>query len=798
MSTSSSPREIIQISLGPSANAVTAHLLNLQGLAATSSSSSSYCDPNTTHYVQGGGGGGGTLVPRVLMIDEATHRVPITSTAPPPTVGENVSTSGGGEGTHHIDSSALSFSGLSTDHCWNGQIQVLGDGHHDISNNPFWNTASALAYSPHSRYHRPVSSSLNSNDHVGNQYRADPENSRHVVWDDNEDEEESDEEDPYERTQRQERAERRWKTETAVQLGQDLDRQVAAGQQQQQQQQLQEVQEEESLVTSTQPQQQQGFHFNHWSDIWMPPRDEKSKCILPYSSQSQFVPHWNVSYQQNDGRHSGGTNSTPFLEEWKEDVLFERLRHMLEACDYGIQGVSIATEGHGIYASLATCLLEELQQECKSAGRLIYHVTDENNNDVMTNTKPGTSTSTKDLASSSPPDTSTWQEAQVNRVRNHISSGLALYDFTEKAHAILPLRLSAKDIKTSSSSLSWFRATAQIAMALESCTLPFRFNGQATTTSTGEGRTSMPEYQMGLQNAPFLAQGGSDTSWGSTATRLTFSEYLNILQPSSSHSMLELDILSQSIDKKRMITNQKLYDSIRQGTSVERDHRTRRNDGSNYRSRPRETPPGSWLHDSPPLDSTTSSTCRRGGLLTSLSYINSTKCPAPNLDRSLNHHFALSTSVRPILLPSTNDHDGITMSNYLTCLVQSMGIQYRPERSMATVLDQSIGQLTCKDGGGNYGAGIYWKHLLPEVDAPILAVLGNTTRAYSSLNGIATDMKDAMRASRFRGYFNRDILNGVLPEVEDCEEAMEACLNKRDIYHPPQGSGLVAEDDGDY
>jgi len=737
---SSSPREIIQISLGPSANAITAHLLNLQGLAATSSSSVNnvYCDPNTTHYIQGG-----TLVPRVLMIDEA-HQVPTTTAV------------GGEGGMSYCDSSTF------TDACWDGQIQVLGDDPHhcrdDISINPFLKTASALAYSPHSRYHCSSSSSN------GHRYRTNPENSRHVVWDDNE--EELEEEDPYERRKREEHAERRWRTETAVQLGQNLDRQVA-GQFQ--------VEKETTSSTST----PQGFHFNHWTDIWMPPRDEKSKVVLPFSSQSKLVPHWNVSYQ-NAGRD--GTNSSiPFLEEWKQDILFERLRHQLEACDFGIQGASIATEGHGIYASLSTYLLEELQQECKSAGRLVYHITDDTISNESTNAKEVPSEAGAPVSNLS--STLSWQEAQVDRIRKHVSSGLALYDFTEKAHAVLPLRLS-EDINgtdstsTPPSSLPWFRATAQIAMALESCTLPFRFNGKTTSC-----RGSLPEYRMGLQNVPFLAQGGSDTSWGSTATRLSFSEYLHVLQPSSSHSMLELDVLSQ-ISGRKMITNQKLYDSIRGGTSVERDQRTRRSGGSNDRSRPQESTIGSWLQDSH-LDS--------AGLLSSISYSNAQKYSDTNLNRFKHHHFALSTSVRPILVPPTNDNDGITMSNYLTCLVQSMGIQYRPERSMATVLNQSLGQMTCDNDGDNYGAGSYWKYIMPEVDAPVVAVVGNTTRAYCSLNEISMDMKEAMLSPRCRGYYNRDISNAVLPEVEDCEEALEACLSKRDVYHPPQGSGLVSE-----
>jgi len=751
MSSSSSPRETIQISLGPSANAITAHLLNLQGLAATSASGSKnnnvYCDPTTTHHVQGRGSG--TLVPRVLIVDEANHQVPATSMIEQ------------GVAPQQHGSMHQTF--------WDGNVQVLGDdalsatttaawnnGRHNVVDasritSPFWQTASSLAYSPYSRYH----CTQDDNDRPAHQYRANPDNSRHVVWDNDDVEEE--EEDPFERALRQDReeqSERRWKTETAPVLGQELDRQIAEKMQQDDGE-GSPPQESSSSSWAT-----EGFGFNHWTDIWMPPKNPKSKVVLPFSSQSQLVPHWNVSYQ-NDGSNSSST--TPFLQEWKEDVLFENVRHMLEECDYGIQGVSISTEGHGIYVSLATSLLDELKQECKSAGRLVYHLRNNEKKNVDADESP---------SSASP---SSWQEAKVDQIRKHISSGLALHDFTEKAHAVLPLRLSGD------SRSSFFRDTAQIAMALEASTLPFRLNGKNSNTTAG----------IGLQNAPFMADGASDTPWGSTATRLTFSEYLQVLQPSSAYSMLELDIISQiKGNVNGSISNERLFESIQEGTSVERDQRTRQSRGNSYRTRPQESSPGSWMRDA--RDDSTSGT---KGLLSSLSYCTSLKSSA---DRSVHHHFSLSTSVRPTLSsPSLGSGEGNSMSDYMTCLVQGMGIQYRPERSMATVLNQSLGQMTfgSKGGGGNYGAGIYWKYIIPQVDTPVVAVLGNSTRAFASLNEISTDMKVAMKSPRFRGFYNRDVSNGVLPELEDCDEALEACWNKRDVYQPPSGSGFGSDED---
>jgi hypothetical protein len=766
---SSSPRETIQISLGPTANAITAHLLNLQGLAVTSSSSHDnvYCDPNTTHYVQRASG---MLVPRVLMVDESTHHVPATLGTATLGTGSAGTTQ---DASNSIELSTNIFSSPfhNDSSFWNGQIQALGDesisakaigawnnGYDNPitasrSASPFWNTASSMAYSSYSRYHR-----AETNDHTNHKYQSDPRNSRHVVWDDEEEEEA--EEDPYERAYREQQDERRWKTQTSVAHGQELHRMFA--------QELEQTLEGKTDHDDSPPSPSKELSFDNWNDIWMPPRNEKSKVVLPYSSQSQLVPHWNVAYQ----------GDLPFLQEWKEDALFEKFRHMLESCDYGIQGVSIATEGHGIYASLAGYLLEELKQECKSAARLIYHVTDEDGVSDTENTSTATNPSSDDGVAFFAPSSNSWQEAQVNRIRKQLSRGLALYDFTEKAHAVLPLQLPRED----SSSLSWFRATAKIAMALEASTLPFRFHGRNLTAEAGRSSS----YQIGLQNAPFLAQGSSDSAWGTTATRLTVSEFLQVLQPSQSYSILELDILSQTMDRENPASNQGLYNLIQQGTSVERDQRTRESRGHSYRTRAREVLPGTWMQDIRHLSQ------ERRGLLSSLSYGNGRETSGMNLDRCVHQHFALSTSVRPVLSLPSDDMSGMTISNYLTCLVQGMGIQYRPERSMATILNQSIGQLTFGEegGGNNYAAGIYWKYLIPQVDTPVVAVLGNTTRAYGSLNTVATEMKEGMKTTRFRGYFNRDVVNGVLPEMEDCEEALEACWNKRDVYLPSSGFGM--------
>jgi hypothetical protein len=511
------------------------------------------------------------------------------------------------------------------------------------------------------------------------------------VWDGDEEEEEGEEEDPADRLRRMNHQKKKWKEQTEEPVQRELDSWA------------ENILAESSSAVPT-----------NWMEYLMPPYSSKSKVPLPYSHQSQMIAHWD-SY------------TTSHLQEWKEDDLSERLRHLLENSD-ACQGVCITTEGHGVYAGLASFLLQEFKDECKSAGRIVFHL-----NSSSSTRKPVVDDQSAELG---------WQPAHVERLRQHLCNGLALSDITQHSDAILPLRLGTDDNK------SLFEASARLAMALESTTLPFRLNSNAD-----------PRYKIGLQNAPFFGQGGTDSRWGSTAQSLTIWEYLSCLKPQRQYSVLELDVV-QNITT----SNKELWNHFKVGTSIERDQRMRDMGRDATRNRPRDTSPGGWMQD-----------VKHGGILSSLSLGDIT-------DRSLHHHFGLSTSVRPILQSD--------LSQYLTCLVQGMGIRYRPERSMCTVLDQTIGNLT----RSGYGAGAYWRSLVGK-DVPVVSVLGNTTRVYPLLDQKSSKMKMVL-GHRYRGYYNRDVMNGVLPEAEDCQEALENCFNVRDAYLPPEGSGLV-EPEGD-
>ena len=734
-------RETIQISLGPSANAVTAHLTNLQGLAATTESDEfeyAACDSRTTHTTEGN-----VLVPRVLMIDEPT-RFPIDQQA------------------QHQQPQGF----------WDPQrIEVLDSSwsrqYHDPSLQHFLQTTASMAYSPYSRYYQQPQQDQFS-------YKIDSSNSRHVNWDE-EDDEEEEYEDPADRSRRLQQQRFQWQNQTQKPMQEQLSTLwheamassptaagdvTQAGKPDTPEVNLNSVSDRESTLS--------------WIDYWMPPYSpRKSILALPFSTQTQVSVNWD-SYHQ-----AASTSGTEWVN-WKQDDLSDKVRNFLEESD-SCQGFTITTEGYGCYAGLATSLLQEIQEECRSAGRMVFHVVDsspfsavEQSNGTNQHTDENQSPTLQPSSASSP----SWHSSSVERVRKQVQSGIALAGLTQNAHAVLPLKLgNVHENKAGSNSPALFRASANVALGLESVTLPYRF------------RASMddPRYKVGLQNVPFVGDGGGGSNddsyfrWGTTASRLSFGEFLTSVQPASQYKMLELDMMGIS---SGTTSRPNLWDSIVSGTSVERDQRMRDDGRDSRRFRQRDVMPGGWLQDS-----------NHGGLLSPLSASSS---DPKFLDRSLHHHFAVATSVRPNTeIPERTDLGRNGISQYLTCIAEGVGVRYRPERSICTVLNQSCGKLV----HGGYGAGTYWESILgSSSESPsAVSVLGNTTRVYPHLHRVATDLRECLgRSSRLRGLYNRDVMNGMLPEDEDCEEALATCFDIRDVYQPPDGSGLLGDNDSSF
>ena len=638
-------RENIHVSLGSTANAVTAHLLNLEGLAATDAECS--CNPDNTHAISND-----TYVPRVLIVDQAKQ--------------------------FSLSSGTQQTSRDQTVTTWTGDMQVQEEQQHDDKSQvlDLQDAASTLAYSSYSRYHvTPITSSY-----------ATSGNGRHVQWDSDEEEEEEDQE---ERLRRQERAKHRWLLNTQQPLQEQID----------------------SFWKTT----SRDDDSLSWMEYWMPPHPPHNNYAvpLPFSNDSGMAEHWD-SYQM-------GTSP-----KTAEDLL-EKLRRILETCD-AVQGVTIISEGFGIYAGLTMAVLQDLEEECRTAGRMVMNVVNDG---------------TVSIDKENQVKEESWQPAHTERVRRQLQSGLALHDFTTHAHAVLPLALDKKS--------SLFAASAHVALALETATLAYRLSGNSQLS------------RIGLNGGYYGGVGPSDEGYG-VASHLSFGEYLACLQPSSQYPMMELDVMSYNAAAT-------WNESLLQGTSLERQQMLQQGGRDANVRRARDVLPGAWLNSS-------------SGLVARMS---------PEMggtNRSVHRHFALSTSLRP----STEKVSSFSTSQYLTFLMEGMAFRYRPEVSMGTVLSVSASTLT----SGGYGAGSYWKFLFPQRDnIPVVSIVGNTTRSYGYLDSVASGMKQVM-LPRFKGYLNRDTAQGILPDAEDCAEALARCFDLRDLYAPPDGSGLVVNEEGTY
>merc|ERR550539_227400 len=155
----------------------------------------------------------------------------------------------------------------------------------------------------------------------------------------------------------------------------------------------------------------------------------------------------------------------------------------------------------------------------------------------------------------------------------------------------------------------------------------------------------------------------------------------------------------------------------------------------------------------------------------------------------MHRHFSLSTSFRPKDMSSMSD----PVSQYTTMIMEGMGIRYRPQSSVSTVVRQSVNRLT---GSQSYAAGTYWKSIFGKDinNTQVLSVVGNTTRIHSHLNTTAKSMNEAL-SRKYQGYLSRDCMAGLVPEREDCTDAVEHCMNLRDTYEPPM---MFDDDEGSY
>lgn len=142
-------------------------------------------------------------------------------------------------------------------------------------------------------------------------------------------------------------------------------------------------------------------------------------------------------------------------------------------------------------------------------------------------------------------------------------------------------------------------------------------------------------------------------------------------------------------------------------------------------------------------------------------------------------------------------------------MMESMSVQYRPEVSSGVVVKDTVVDLT---EVGSYWNSIFKRVKLPKTrnathsekaasaqqianHTPILSILGNLTRSYPRLHSISSGFVDSLHSRKNMGYLARDVMSGMAPEKDDCEEALEYCRELVDVYEPPVGSGLISGED---
>jgi len=798
--------ETIQLSFGPAANAVTSHLCNLQGLAATTSENSEgggndwaqqsslpLCDPYVTHAVQNE-----IYVPRVLFVDTNNHF------SPWPTTTSRILTD-----TSHLDAVETENTMTSSDDVrmnWNGNIDV----HHRTSSssssfvdmndittysmkqlapnqldamNEFQSIATSSSLSSnnvHSRYHSSKYQHVSSQFiYTKNTYYN--QNERSINWDDLEEEEEEDDE--YYKERKRHIEQQKW-NQYEQDIQNDLNRtwdaffngienhDVATKQSDVHSQSLDNDSTKNDKGTKS------PLGYLSWLHYFMPPNPSFDWYAAPLPFNQIINTYPNIPIHANNTNNSHQTDQTVLYShqcgkypsssssscniidgithEWR-DLLSDKLRKWLEDCD-ALKGIQIIVDNDkALFGGIASDVLEEMNDECKSAGKISILVHDGDAFDSFSKNNNVDSTSNN--------NGEYWrsERAVVNTFRSYLNDGLNLHGLGENSDLILPMSLSncwnALD-KDDGAEKTLFEASAVGALALEAMTLSYRLL-----------KGNRQRSKVGIMSGYFQGSGQSDDNdVYPSVESLTYHEFISSLRPSNVHKLLELSGCLQNKD---------MYNQLIQGTSIERrrleEERNQNRDSMYYRrSRGRDVSPGLWLEDS-----------SNGGILSPLFPIEQ-----KYTSRSMHRHFALSSSLRPNQMSSINKHP---LSTFTTLIMEGMGITYRPQSSVSTTVGQSLENLT---GLYPYAAGTYWKSIFGcGIDnVPVLSVIGNSTRIHSHLNTTSKNMTLSL-SRKYQGYLSRDSVMGMVPEREDCTDALEGCMSLRDTYEPPM---MFDDEEGEY
>ena len=934
-SSSSSSNDTVHISLGDTANHVTSHLLNLQGRAATASPRSSdagrggLCDPTVTHDACGGaadfhGRSGRAYVPRALIVDgRDAFGTPWDGTAcatphplHPPQPQEpgdlRVPSWDGPVARFDVaDHAILGEASRSRPHL--RSLPEKGDdgdcGRDALER--FRHAASVLGLSPvHSRFEAPAPgrSSHNAGGGAGDR--------RHVQWDDEEEEEDDDDGYGYGHHAEQVEEEKRRQLERTERNRRGEERALEAS--------LGDAWEEAFYRRGSAPvaggapsaasRNSEGADCNandttatiaaggcaaereiHWHDYWMPPRPRPANYQVPLpfntaetNAAAGNVAAWSTSFHMGyrPTHGGGGGDSAGITATWRENVLSESLRRVLERCDV-VKGFSVFVDGGdhgpaagnskshsrpernagtrnkhaqqlasamatasgsgGFHAGLAASLLEELGEECRSAGRWAVLVDPPRHDDDA-------------VGSGGNGDGKKNDNLPARRFRQGLNAGLALHGLSANTDALLPLSidgayraLRGDNVLLPSANRVLFEGSAALSLALEASTLCYRLRNRPLPNCTA------PRSHLGVQSGLYHRQSGDEPY--ATPLALTHDEFLACARSSSDRrrSVLELDALLRpplgqgvptapggsavpaavlaQLAAAGLVgggggggnTPGELQRRFMRGTSVERvdlERKRQRHRSSRGGNSAGQKEPGEWLEDI-----SVRAPGGGGGLLSSLS-----GATVPFGKRAIHRHFSLSAALRPTMADALgssafveNHNAGSALpTSFLRPMMESMGVAYRPEASFGLVARESVAELT---GGGSYwrtifaagagdaahaptssagaaaitatsaGSGVHGLSSPPRDNlvtrTPVLSVLGNTTRSYPRFHAVSSEFADALCSRRNASYRSRDVVVGLVPEEDDCAEALEHCRDLVDAYEPPRGSGLLAGEGDD-
>jgi len=719
----------------------------------------------------------------------------------------------------------------------------------------FQNAASLLSSHTSSRYNAPKKHT----------YTSHSSNSRHMTWDSDDDSDDEDEEEDEEMKQRrlylaQQRQYQSIQnaTETLQSTWKDI------------------IAEKNELQNQLHWSQYWMYPHPSYSSYALP----LPFSTLNHSSSSSSSPSNNnydaVGCLLSSFRagYDTSSSSSSFCSElnstWRELVVSEQVRKILEESDH-LRGVSTIVDNGinsnvGFYTGLTSSILQELKDECKGLITFVSWIYSPlNDDDVPETEKQGESGSS----------TVTDTKRQVEKYRRGIAQGLSLSTLSEVSNVILPICLPSNMSTFQSSAIVAsllecstlpYRLSTSSSSSSSSC-----IGLKSGLLSGGSGpyetcsslhfsefvSTLKPSERHVVLELDALYAPLSSSS--TTTTTTTVSPALALANALSSSSNGESN---ESSLKSKLLQGTSIERQLRQQQEEEYRRRQKNasvaNTSSSYKQRRRmqqlgRTPdvePGLWCED-----------VTDGGILTSFSPTTSSfqnQATGTNKvlqrrgrgnaiirrqnqhqqnmkrTRSLHHHFALSSSFRPPSPPpetlsfasflkkskssNNNGPKKDAISTYLTPMMESLGIRYRPEISSSVIVPQSIHALTRE----STAAGIYWPSIFSSSSfthekeertaaaaasshihqTPILSLLGNTTRSYPLLQSIVQEYNYSLNSTLNRGYYTKDVSCGLVPEVDDCEDSMEICRTIMDCYEPPSGSGVLgnvsSEDEDEY